>query len=664
MMVNGTIINILWFIGSIFAVSYLSFWLLKRYTYKNSNSSHIEILLIPWFNLLILLLSDFLIPIDVYSEGSTFLSYLWFALYVLQFIICWLLLPCLISYHLLTYSTYSLHGPIRQLYGSVIQNLKFYGISLIVLFLTYIICIMVFSIRSIWPILISLCHIYSLSFTLILLSMGLIIVPRSLYHSLFMEESKLINQYYILLSRQNDELNDTKLYLLDHSINILHSKPLNNGDVEFNQLLKSCQREVKLRIDELNYDEHDNNNITNTNNQNNYFLLDEYNEENSENMFVQIKNIDKLNKEWNKFITSFYTIQYHRYQINQLIHHLAKQSSTYLDSSLNLNYSTGSCKRTIFRLVRTILLFSSLITCIILSLCIILFEILPVRLSNWIFWSHISSFRWSIPATLFIILIYNKLISLYSMTIIKFQNFHLVPNGQSNPINLFYFTLYGNRLLFPLYFNIMTILPESVIAQTQFSKILYHQIQVIPIVSWLNKWLPPIFIATISISYYDNKLKWKILKTFISEDTLYQIFGWFNLDDYIEENDLSTGSIFNSNHSNDRNSINDIDNERLSISTNHRFSINSGISAISTTATNNSNNGIDIPNMNDIEYSLQDGKYLFERAMSKSNTNRYTDNINFNNSNILSDNNESNEVTINDIHKNNISKLNNYSDNL
>ena len=137
-MTNGTIINILWFIGPIFAVSYLSSWLLKRYISQNTLNNHIEILVIPWFNLTILLLSDFLIPIDVYSDGSTFLYYLWFATYALQFIICWFLLPCLISYHSLNYSTYSIHGPIRQLYGSVIQNLKFCGISLIVLFLSTI----------------------------------------------------------------------------------------------------------------------------------------------------------------------------------------------------------------------------------------------------------------------------------------------------------------------------------------------------------------------------------------------------------------------------------------------------------------------------------------------------------------------------------------------
>ena len=677
-------IKILWFIGPIFIVSYLSFWLLKRYISKNVNHSQIEILLIPWFNLSILLLSDFLIPIDVYSQGSIFLYYLWFALYIVQFIICWFLLPCLISYQSLTYSNYSIQGPLRQLYGSIIQNLKFYGISIIVLLLAYIFSVMILSIRSIWPIIISLCHIYSLSFTLILLSMGLIIVPRKLYHSLFINESKLINHYYILLSRQNDELNDTKLYLLDHSINILQSKPLNNGDVEFNQLLKLCQEEVEQRMDELKYDENNNNNNNNNNSNNssnndiNYFLLDGYNQDDSENMFVPIKNIDKLNKEWNKFITNFYTIQYHKYQINQLIHCLAKQSSINLDSSLNLNYYSWSYKRTMVKIIRTILLFIFLAITTALSLCIILLELLPVRVSKWIFWNKVSSFKLFIPITLLIILIYNKLISLYSMTIIKFQHFHLTPNGQSNPINLFYFTLYGNRLLFPLYFNTMTILPETIITKTQFNKILYNQIQMIPFVNWLNKWLPPIFIIIISMSYYDNKLKWKILNKFISEDTLYQIFGWFNLDDYIEENDLSTGSIFNNRYNNIHDGIGDIDNERVSISTNNRFSINSNASVISTTTiptennnnnnnnNNTNNNGINIPDMNDIAYSLQDGKYLFERAMNKSNANRYTDNIDFNSSNILYRNNtESNLDTINDIHNNSKQfKVNNYLDDL
>ncbi|KAK5778239.1 hypothetical protein RI543_003898 [Arxiozyma heterogenica] len=340
---------------------------------------------------------------------------------------------------------------------------------------------------------------------------------------------------------QNDELNDSKLYLLDHSFNILQSKPLNNGDVEFNRLLKSCQQKVKVKIDELNYDENDTDHS-----QNNYILLDDYNGEDSENIFVPIKNINKLNKEWNKFIANFYTLRYHRYQINQLIHRLAKQSSINLDSTLNLNYSTR----------------------------------------------------------------------------------------------------------------------KSIIEQTQFSKILYHQIQVIPIVNWLNKWLPPIFITTISLSYYDNKLKWKILNKFISDDTLYQIFGWFNLDAYLEENDLSTGSIFNNSHNNDHNSVGGIDNERVSISTNHRFSINSNISALSTITKNNNDNDINILNMNDIEYSLQDGKYLFERAMSKSNTNRYTDNINFNNSNIFSNENEPTKVIKNDTHHSSMSKLSNYLDNI
>lgn len=599
------VIRLIWIMGPIMVTMYLTLWLLKRFIPIKSN---LENWVIPWFNLCVLFLSDFLVPGDIYSQGESGYKYLWFTTYAIQFILCWFLLPCMISYHELNYSIYSLHGPLQQIYGSMIQNVKFYAICGVILVIGFILALMTLSIHSNWPIIISLCHIYSLSFTLTLLAMGLVIVPRDLYQRLFMKESHIINRYYITLSRQNDELNDSKLYLLDHSINILHSKPLTTGDVEFNKLLTNCKDEVKQKLDQLDWENRYNDHLLNDN----------------DDMFTPIKSIDKLNKEWNQFITHFYTIQYHQYQIDKYIHLLAKQSAINIpnntDTSVNLTYSQ-SYGQMLHKWGVNILLFTLLVLSIITSISVILLETLPARLTKWVIWNRLSAT--TAAPILIIILIYNKLISLYAMTIIKFQNFHLTPNGHSNPRNLFYFILYGNRLLFPLYFNLMTFIPAKVYEETQFNKILYNQIKLIPIVNWLNKWLPPIFIILIGISYYNNKLKWQILNKFISEDTLYQIFGWFDLEDYNEENGLSSGALFGKNNNNN-DEIGEIDNERLSISTN-------------------------ITNTNDIEYSLQDGRFLFERAINSSNGNRYTDNVDnstrYNNNVELNETNNNNFTT-------------------
>lgn len=616
-----------WLAGPILGAMCLSLWLLKRFI--PIGSKNMEIWLVPWFNLCVLFLSDFLVPGDISSHGAYSYKYMWVVTYMIQFILCWFILPCMISYHELNYSIYSLQGPIQQVWGSLIQNIKFYAICAIVLVIGFVLALLTLSIDSIWPIIISLCHIYSLSFTLTLLAMGLVIGPRDLYHRLFMKESSVINSYYIALSRQNDELNDSKLYLLDHSINILHSKQVTTGDIEFNELLTNCQDEVKQKLDQLDWE----------NRYNDHLLND------TDDMFTPVKNIDRLNKEWNQFITHFYTIQYHQYQIDKYIHLLAKQSAVNISSntSINLTY-TQSYGQMLNKWGSNISLFVILIMSIILSFCVILFEILPARLTQWIIWERMTTELAAILLNL--ILIYNKLISFYAMTVIKFQNFHLTPNGNSNPRNLYYFILYGNRLLFPLYFNLMTIIPPTLYEETQFNKLLYHQIKVIPIVNWLNKWLPPIFIIVIGISYYNNKLKWQILNKFISEDILYQIFGWFELEDYNEENGLSSGSIFGKNNND---GLGDIDNERFSISTN-----NNG--AASTNLNNN----------NDIEYSLQDGRFLFERAINSTNSNRYTDNIDHSN---IYNNNNNNNVELNETDNNtaastNAPTLNDYFNNL
>ena len=307
------VIRLIWIMGPIMVTMYLTLWLLKRFIPIKSN---LENWVIPWFNLCVLFLSDFLVPGDIYSQGESGYKYLWFTTYAIQFILCWFLLPCMISYHELNYSIYSLHGPLQQIYGSMIQNVKFYAICGVILVIGFILALMTLSIHSIWPIIISLCHIYSLSFTLTLLAMGLVIVPRDLYQRLCMKESHIINRYYITLSRQNDELNDSKLYLLDHSINILHSKPLTTGDVEFNKLLTNCKDEVKQKLDQLDWENRYNDHLLNDN----------------DDMFTPIKSIDKLNKEWNQFITHFYTIQYHQYQIDKYIHCLLYTSPSPRDT--------------------------------------------------------------------------------------------------------------------------------------------------------------------------------------------------------------------------------------------------------------------------------------------------------------------------------------------
>lgn len=561
--------------------------------------------LVPWFNLCILVLADTLLPWDIATKGATLFYYLWMVTYGVQFVLCWLGLPILISYQQLQYSIYSIHDhetnsliKWKRLYGSVIQNVKYYTIMLIATVIAFMFALVTLSIHSIWPIVISLSHLYSLSFTLTLLAMGLIIVPRDLAQRLFSRDRDIINKLYIALSHENDELNDSKLYLWDHSLNILESVPLNNGDVEFNDMLSLCQRDVKEHMDLL-----DN--------------IDRLITDTTDEGPTQIKNVDALNKEWNQFLTHFYTIQFHQYQIDKLIHSLAKQSggtTVPMQDDVILQFSQPWIVKARHFMTKSFI-FVCFVLSVLFSTFIILLELLPTKLTNWIIWNRLPITQTSL--ILFIILIYNKFITLYSMTIIKFQNFHLTPNGQSNPTNLLYFILYGNRLLFPLYFNVMTFF--QTVETCQFNNLLYEQLTLIPLINWLNKWLPPCFIIVIMISYYNNNWKWQLLSRFISEDTLYQLFGWFNLDDYNEE-----GAI-----SNNTNPINSGDNERLSISTN-----------------------TDASNLNDIEYSLQDGRFLFERAINNKN-NSNDDITNSNNGTMMyTDNNsqgfnQSNEPTRN-----------------
>lgn len=553
-----------------------------------------------------------------YNSGhSTLIKLSWYLIYWSQFILCWLVLPILISYISLKYlideSNY-----FEKVKLSILSNIKFYLLSLLVLIigLIYLFLATNHSIKQTKSLIISLSHIYSLSYTLILLFNGLYMVPRDFYlasifknsvASMYNADSEINfssnnnngnsnrnnnnnnNSKYIELSKINEEINDCQLNIIDQANRILKSKELRNGDILFNKLLLNCQLEVRQVLQDfdlwrqlemsLNFD--DNSGIT---------------------------NLKDLNNCYNKFINSLFNYHYYQFENERCIHNLAQIN----------NESYG------FYFKKVCCLLGFMLTSF-LSFLIITLEIIPLSIIRvWLF-------RWFNSSVLFyldlLLLSYNLLTSLYAMSKFKFNNFHLIPNGNSNPKNVLYYSLYSSRLLFPICFNLITILPHLNIHtstknninnnnenKSVFEQILYKDLLVIPIISYLNLYLPIIFGVVITLNHKFD-LKQKVLIKLLGKETYYQIFGlmFYEPDSMDDENNLIT---------------------------------------------------------EDYDYSLQDGRYLFERAVTNSgngnnnNNNSFmnpdsiplNDRIMVNNSNIHLDNIESNTYNTNNNTHNNKKK--------
>lgn len=489
------------------------------------------------------------IPNTVASSAHSLLIELsWYLIYSLQFLLCWLVLPILISYISLKYLIDE-SNHMEKIKLSVLSNIKFYLLSLLIFLIgiIYLFLATNHSIKQTKSLIISLSHIYSLSYTLILLFNGMYMLPRDLYSASLTKSNALDdavgsdgnisstdnhNSKYVQLSKINEEINDCQLNIIDQANRILKSHELRNGDILFNKLLINCQLEIRQILQDfdlwrqlemsLNFD--DNSTIT---------------------------NLKDLNNCYNKFINSLFNYHYYQFENDECIHSLAQIN----------NESYGYYMKKICYLI------AFMITSV-LSLLVLILEIFPFTfMKNWLFQSFNNTSNFYLNLVL---LSYNLMSSLYAMSKFKFNNFHLIPNGNSNPKNVLYYSLYSSRLLFPICFNLITILPHLQMEKSVFERILYKDLSVIPLINYLNLYLPILFGTLITLNHTVD-LKQKISIKLLGKENYYQIFGlmFYEPDSMDDESNL----------------INE-----------------------------------------DYNYSVQDGRYLFERAINSRNS--YRDNSN------------------------------------
>lgn len=492
----------------------------------------------------------------------------WLFVYWIEFVLCWFILPVLISYCTLKYSCsrqqQQQHEGFQnqrshvweRMLRAVYQNLKFYSLCLLGLIvgMIYLVVSTGHGLSEFKPLLISLSHLYSLSYTLILLSTGLIIFPKNLLSIGRSPSNEAVNKLFVELSKSNDDLNDSQLNMLENADRILNSPESNNGDVIFNQMLNECKMEVQslLNEQELSINHHISGSLGSS---------------------PSISTLDKLNSHYNKFMTHYYNFLYSKTHSNSIIHLLAQSQSL-----------RGSASTSLLGVFGNVTILSLGILATILSVLIIFLEITPTT------WGHDIIFegtRWYNLALEFIIFGYNTLVSLFAMSKFKFNNFHLISNGKSNPTNALYYSLYSSRLLFPLCFNLMVLMPSrttdnSDFVKSNFETTLYDKLAVIPLVNFLNKYLPILFITFTAISYKFD-LKQKVLLKILGEEYYYQFFGMMMYEP-VPKNDAA------------------LNNET------------GPTSFLPDRETFNNRSPMD----EDYEYSLQDGRYLFERASAAS----------------------------------------------
>lgn len=463
---------------------------------------------------------------DILSTPTTSpnFHFLWNFLYWSQFAICWFILPVLISYVDLKYlyprdSSDSWTYIMKRVQTAIYMNLKFYVFCAIALLLGLLYLFMAtrHGIKDIKPLIIAMSHLYSLSYTLILLSNGLVKLPKSL---LLQEQNE--KKMFVKLSQNNEDLNEAKLGLLEVAEKIISLNVENQADLDLQQAVQECQMEVQRKCNELQ------------------LTIPKL----STNSHVHTIELSKLNNYYNTFSKEYYNYTYHQANADEIIHTLVRSQSKAISIPLNL-----SAKISGFVLM-------------LLSILVFLLQVTPVKFGHaWIF---MGKTFWNFLLEMSILL-YNTICSLYSLLHVKIHNFHLVRNGNSSPKNALYFSLYSSRLLFPLCFNYMTLVPRAtdVEHKSGFDKVLYHQLEKVPLAKFLNEYLPIFFVLIVPLSQYFD-LKDKLLSKVLGEEYYYQLFGSISTDD-----------------------------RPLTTSTTQRTRVDE-----------------------DYEYSLQDGQYLFERATS------------------------------------------------
>lgn len=559
-----------------------SYVVVNRYfSFKLHKNTYLLTLAILMFNMIILLFTTYLLPLDIFygarasieNESSEVITHnfslIWKFIYWVEFVLCWFVIPVLISYITLKYACGKQQDPHpsrsqlgRRLALAVYHNIKFYMLCLTGLFfgVVYLVSSTGHGLGDFKPLLISLAHLYSLSYTLVLLSTGLIIFPRNLFAEVRSPKSAMINRLFVELSKSNDDLNDSQLNMLENAERILHSSEIEE-DMAFNEMLNQCKMEVQSMLNDRKLS------ISN------FSAV-------STGGSTSIRTLKKLNSHYNKFITHFYNYLHNQTTSNDIIHTLAESQS--------LSSSLGRWRRisiSIMAIVSTVL-----------SMLIAYLEITPNK------WGHAWVFdgtHWYNFGLEFVLFSYNTLIALYAMSKFKFSNFHLIPNGRSNPTNALYYSLYSSRLLFPLCFNLMVLIPSGENASydsmnSSFARTLYNSLIRIPLANYLNRFLPPIFMAFILISYKID-LKQKILLRVLGEEYYYQFFGMMMYEPAAEV-DQEAGNTGDAS---------------LFFDSDGPLSQRSRMDE-------------------DYEYSLQDGRYLFERASRNSDHSHSSNNDNEN----------------------------------
>ncbi|KAH3900742.1 uncharacterized protein SCODWIG_02354 [Saccharomycodes ludwigii] len=478
-----------------------------------------------------LLSITYLLPLDIWmhrnggSIGSPSLDILWLIIYWTQFILCWCFIPVMISYVDLKYIT-----PLEEqndndehkfskyrFKKAILQNLKFYGICLLGLVIGVVYLKMSnFKNHSIniKSLLISMSHLYSLSYMLVLLSMGLNLLPFSYFQDSKPRHANKINistnsndwedKLFIKLSKNNDDINDSKMNLIDNYNTIMNFHVSLDGD-ENQVIIKKCQEEVETLFAEIK-------NIDGADNGLSSLDLSITRPSSSSVNSTELQSLDELNNVYNAFKTQYYNYLYYKNYSDKLVHKLV------------VNSATSDTKKHYFQLF----LFDAFgILCFLLSISVAFIECTPLNLHKWLINSD-GNAAILLFCQHFIFFGYMTVSCSYALSNFKFSNFHLIPNGRSNPSNTLYYSLYSSRLLLPLCFNFISLVPNS---SSSFQKVLYDDL--FNWVIFLNKYLPPFFIVGISLSYWFN-LRDKLLIKVLGGETYYQLFGEYFLlvDDY------------------------------------------------------------------------------------------------------------------------------------
>ncbi|KAL6950146.1 hypothetical protein ACO0QE_000822 [Hanseniaspora vineae] len=521
----------------------------KYFSLKKNYNKHIILLSLLISNMACLLSITYLLPIDIWvhklsipqSETTTdlyyerlcsLLDFFWVFIYWFQFILCWIFIPIMMAYVDLKYiapvssndsitpNTTATNASrtsvfLYKLKKSVLVNLKFYGVCLagLVVAIIYLKTISQTEV-NIKPLLISLTHLYSITYTLVLLAYGLNIVPFYFLKLDFWRQKLSIRatsnanasqhdqtvycdketQLYMKLSKYNDEMNECKIELVENYSLIMNPNNCNSSEVQ--ELFQSCKREVEAIFVSIKND-------TELNNHRMNFTVVLQNATLNADESSALQTLEQLNTCYNKFVTEYYNFMYAKEKFQDTKHVLDKIKSDQADLTAKnvLNSVLGIC-------------------CLLVSLGVAFVELVPVKFHSMV----LSAESNTLLLQTMMFFMYMTVCCLVAISKFKIADFHLISNGSSNPRNTLYYSLYSSRLLLPLCFNFSSLIRASSQQPytSSFQKKLY--VELYPIVSKLNVILPPIIMIAITASFWFN-LKDKLIVKLIGRDNYYQLFG-------------------------------------------------------------------------------------------------------------------------------------------